>query len=376
MPMNNSMLRRPSFLHTTIIKRFNVRGLSFVKTQSQPPGSARSFLAFLLPLYFCFASLNSLANTEETSDNNSAFKVCAVYPHLKDSYWLSVNYGMVEQAKKLNITLKVYESGGYPNHKKQQSQLADCAHWGAEAIVLGTVSPDLYTETLRDYTGTTPVFATVNHLELDDYNARYFKGSVGVDWHQMGYLTGQYLAQKHPKGSGRVNIALFPGPDSSGGTKPAVKGFYEAIQSSDIHIVETLWADNDKELQRNLVQELMLKHEVDYIVGSAVATEAAISEVRSSTGQEHTQLISFYLSHGVYRGIIRGRVEFSPTDQMVEQGRLSILQAYHYLNGNRFTFSQAPEIQIITASSLLENRINHSLSPSGYRPTFSVETVD
>ena len=47
------------------------------------------------------------------------WKVCAVYPHLKDSYWLSINYGMVEQAKKLGITLKVFEAGGYSNLYKQ-----------------------------------------------------------------------------------------------------------------------------------------------------------------------------------------------------------------------------------------------------------------
>ena len=42
---------------------------------------------------------------------SKSWKVCAVYPHLKDSYWLSINYGMVEQAKKLGITLKVLEIG-------------------------------------------------------------------------------------------------------------------------------------------------------------------------------------------------------------------------------------------------------------------------
>lgn len=29
------------------------------------------------------------------------WKLCALYPSLKDSYWLSVNYGMLEAAKKI-----------------------------------------------------------------------------------------------------------------------------------------------------------------------------------------------------------------------------------------------------------------------------------
>jgi len=33
------------------------------------------------------------------------WRICASYPHLKDSYWLSVNYGMVEEAKRLGVDL-------------------------------------------------------------------------------------------------------------------------------------------------------------------------------------------------------------------------------------------------------------------------------
>ncbi len=40
-------------------------------------------------------------------------KLCALYPHLKDSYWLSVNAGMVEQARARGVMLKTFEAGGY-----------------------------------------------------------------------------------------------------------------------------------------------------------------------------------------------------------------------------------------------------------------------
>ena len=52
-------------------------------------------------------------------------KICAIYPHLKDSYWLSVNYGMIEEAKKQRVELKVLESGGYPNIVRQTQQIQE-----------------------------------------------------------------------------------------------------------------------------------------------------------------------------------------------------------------------------------------------------------
>ncbi len=45
--------------------------------------------------------------------------ICAIYPHLKDTYWLSVNYGMVEEARRLGVNFTLYESGGYPNLARQ-----------------------------------------------------------------------------------------------------------------------------------------------------------------------------------------------------------------------------------------------------------------
>lgn len=320
-------------------------------------------------LYFTallFATFAAQANA------NDPLRVCAIYPHLKDSYWLSVNYGMVDEARKQNVDLRVLEAGGYLNLEKQKEHLSLCSLWGADAIIIGTVAPDLFYGSLKQYSGSIPIFATVNKLLVDQKDQSLLKGEVGVDWYWMGYYTGEYLKSKHPKGSGIANVALLPGPKSSGGTKPVLQGLYSAIKESDIRIIETLWADNDKELQRNLVQTAIDNPNTDYIVGSAVAIEAAISELRSANKIDDIGLVSTYLSHGVYRGLLRHRVEFAPTDKMVLQGRLSIRQAVSYLAGKEYDKIQAPIIESLTPNSLNPKVIEQSLSPSEYRPTFYV----
>ncbi|MDB1126186.1 TMAO reductase system periplasmic protein TorT [Vibrio sp. kj40-1] len=302
----------------------------------------------------------------------AAEKICAIYPHLKDSYWLSVNYGMVSESKLYGIDLKVFESGGYPNLNKQRQQLANCRDWGADAIILGTVSPQAYMDQIPKLIGDIPLFSTVNKLYLGEQDKPQFKGSVGVDWYWMGYNAGQYLAQQHPKGSGNVKIAWLPGPKMSGGTKPSNNGFYDAIQDSDVTIVSTLWADNDKELQRNLVQQVLEETTVDYIVGSAVAIEAAISEVRAAGKEKDIRLVSFYFSHGIYRALLRDKVLFTSTDKMVLQGRLSIRQAHAFLNKIPYSTNESPTIETLTPNSLKNTITRDSLSPSEFRPTFSV----
>ena len=60
---------------------------------------------------------------------NKVWKLCALYPSLKDSYWLSVNYGMLEAARKYGVSLKVLEAGGYRQFSTQKTQIAQCQQW-------------------------------------------------------------------------------------------------------------------------------------------------------------------------------------------------------------------------------------------------------
>ncbi|MEC6796726.1 TMAO reductase system periplasmic protein TorT [Photobacterium sp. S4TG1] len=301
------------------------------------------------------------------------WKVCAVYPHLKDSYWLSINYGMVEQAKKLGITLKVLEAGGYSNLDKQQSQLVACRDWGADAIILGTVDAQAYNGKLSKLIGNTPVFLMTNDIDFSDPDIRqHVKAKVGVDWYKMGKAAGTYLAKHHPKGSGKVRIAWLPGPQLRGGTKPVTKGFKAAIANSDVEIITTLWGDNSKELQRNLLQQLFTDYKnIDYIVGGAVAAEVAISELRTNH-ITNIKIISTYLSHGVYRGLRRNKILFAPTDKMAEQARLSIDQTVRYLEKKPVVLDISPLIVDLTPQYLPATVISDSLSPAEFRPSFYV----
>lgn len=296
-------------------------------------------------------------------------KICAIYPHLKDSYWLSVNYGMVEEAKKQQVELKVLESGGYPNIVRQTQQIQECRSWGAQAIILGTVSPSAYQNNLNILAQGIPVFQTVNQLKTNAETKNIVHGYVGVDWYNMGYETGQYLKDLHPKGSGKVRIAWLPGPKQRGGTKPVEQGFLDAIKEGDVEVAVSMWEDNDKELQRNLVQHVLEENDVEYIVGSAVAIEAAISEVRIAKRKD-VKLVATYLSHGIYRGLRRGRVEFAPTDKMVLQGKTSITQATRFLRDLPYDSVYTPKIAPLTAGDVPKKIVVDSLSPAEYRPVY------
>src|ERR1700750_356482 len=68
---------------------------------------------------------------------NKRGRICVSFPHMKDAYWLAVDYGISEEAKDLGVAMHLVEAGGYTNLNKQISQIEDCALNGAQAVIIG-----------------------------------------------------------------------------------------------------------------------------------------------------------------------------------------------------------------------------------------------
>ena len=61
------------------------------------------------------------------------WEICVSFPHMKDAYWLAVDYGVAEEAKDLGVKMQLVEAGGYTELEKQISQIEDCVAASAAA---------------------------------------------------------------------------------------------------------------------------------------------------------------------------------------------------------------------------------------------------
>jgi protein TorT len=299
---------------------------------------------------------------------NRQWKLCVSYPHMKDAYWLNVNYGMVQEARRLGVTMELVEAGGYPNLERQLSQIERCVREGADALIVGAVSYEGLTAAVTRIASEVPVLATVNDIQDDGITAK-----SGVSWVSMGRVVGEYLAERHPMGSDPVKVAWFPGPLGAGWVTFIERGFREGITEGALEVVTTKWGDTGKEIQRTLVQEALEEHpDIDYIVGNALTAEAAISVLRARGLEDQVGIVSTYFTHGVFRGIKRGRILAAPTDSPVLQGRLSIDQAVRVLERQPFVKHAGPSIILIHGENLEDFNLDSSLAPPSFLPTFKV----
>ena len=297
------------------------------------------------------------------------WQLCAVYPHLKDSYWLAVNYGMVEEVRALGLGLRVLEAAGYEHLERQRDRVRACIEDArTDALLVGTVSFAGLNDLLAPYVVQRPVLALVN-----DIDARTVRGKIGVPWYQLGWKIGRWLAARHPAGTPRADIAWLPGPQDAGWVGFIDRGFRDGIAGSAVQIVAVLGGDTGRSIQRQRVEEVLDAHpKLDYLVGNAPMAEAAIAELRRRGREGEVGIVSSYVTPGVYSGLLRGRILVSVTDFPVLQGRMAVRQALRALEGLEIEPYVGPSVELVDADSLQQYPMHWMLPPAGFVPVYDV----
>lgn len=299
-----------------------------------------------------------------------AWNICVSFPHMKDAYWLGVNYGVADEAERLGVKMNLVEAGGYTELANQVSQLEDCVSGGADAVIIGAISYDGLNSVISEIAGKgIPVIDVINGVSSPEIAAKSL-----VSFKTMGAETGRYLAEKHPEGSDPVKVGWFPGPAGAGWVEAAHEGFMAAVEGSAVEVLEPRFGDTGKEAQLKLVEDVLQANpEVRYLAGTAVTAEAAQGLIRERGLQGEVDLLAFYMTPGVYTGIQRGFILAAPADSMVIQGRIAMDQAVRILEGKDYVKHVGPKIFVVDPDNIEETPRTNILPPDGFSPVFSVE---
>ncbi|WP_368854161.1 TMAO reductase system periplasmic protein TorT [Desulfovibrio sp. JC022] len=297
------------------------------------------------------------------------------FPHMKDSYWVAVNYGIIQEARRLGVGIKLLEAGGYDNLDKQVEQLRELSRANVDGIILGSVhyraTDGIIAETAAKEI---PVVEVVNDVHAPQVTAKAL-----VSFYDMGYYAGEFLAEQAESfGRDNLKIAFFPGPEGSGWAPETLHGFEDAMQyfPGNIEIVAVKWGDTGNDIQSRLIRDVLDEQEsIDYLVGNAVAATAApaIIEERGRTG---IGVVSTYIIPSLYDKIAKGRVLASPSDLTVFQGRMAVDMMVRILDGDKpgkdFPFRSGPFIPTVTTENIGSYPYEGLFGPRDYKPVFNL----
>jgi protein TorT len=298
------------------------------------------------------------------------WRICASIPHLKDDYWLAVNFGLVDEAKRLGVGLNLYEAGGYENLATQQSQIAECvAKNNAQALIVGAISADGLNSVIADYSHKgIPVIDLINGVSSNKIAAR-----VAADFYDMGLAAGRHLATLQSGTSKVARVAWFPGPAGAGWVAAGDKGFRAALNGSALSIVDGGFGDTGVGAQTRLIEAVLDSHpDIDFIAGTAVSAEAAVQVLQKRNLEQQIKVIAYYFGPGIYRGIKRGAILAAPSDSQAVLARIAIDQAVRALEKQNLIRHLGVTIKLVDLKSLPKFDLNSSIAPAGFRPIFSV----
>lgn len=318
---------------------------------------------------FDAASPRTRQQYEALEASTREWNICTSIPHLKDAYWLGVNYGLVDEAKRLNVTLKIFEAGGYGKLDTQIKQIEDCLANGSDAVIVSAIDFDKLNPTLEKvHAKGVPVIDLINGVSFRQVTAK----SLG-DFYDNGFAVGRYLLERHKNSPRPVRVLWFPGPKGAGWVTRGDQGFKDALKESKVEILATSYGDTGKKTQGKLIEAALGSHrDVDYIVGTAVTAEAAVDIVRRKRLKGSTGILAYYFGPGVYRGLKRGTIIAAPSDLPAIQARIALDQAVRILEGKPYLKHVGPEILVTDRDSLKDFDLSTTLAPKGFKATFDV----
>jgi periplasmic protein TorT len=319
---------------------------------------------------FDMASPRTTVDYQPLDKADKKWDLCVSFPHMKDPYWMAVDYGVVDESEREGVRMHLVEAGGYTNLNTQISQIEDCVAAGANAVIIGAISLDGLNNLVKEIRAKNiPVIDVINGISSPELSAKSL-----VSFGEMGFKAGEYLAKLHPAGSAPVKVAWFPGPPGAGWVEAGNLGFQKAVKDSAIQVVDTKYGDTGKEVQLKLVEDTLEAYpDISYIVGTAVTAEAATGLLRSRGLEDQIKIVSYYFTPGVDQGIRRGQILAAPTDSAVIQGRVAIDQAVRILEGKDYLKHVGPALYVIDKSNIETFDRSSSLAPDDFKPTFSVE---
>jgi protein TorT len=309
-----------------------------------------------------------------TEPASKPWRIAFLFPHIKDSYWIGCDYGVISEAKRLGVAVDIFPADGYDDLPGQLQKMDDVISAKYDAIVVSPLSMTANNFSIAKARALgIPVFELANDSTSDALTIKVttsLKG-MGID------ATEWVIRDAQSRGMKAINIALLPGPKDAGWVKGEVAGTREAASKAAIkvNIVDIHYGDSDLIVQTQLVSKLLDEHgkKLDYILGCTGCAPAAILPIKLAGLNKKIRVVAYDLTREISKLISKGEIAASADTKGVSQARVAINAAVNFLEGR--TKEQPHTILIklglVDKSNYASYPFDTSTAPDGYKPIFS-----
>jgi protein TorT len=328
---------------------------------------AAAFAADLWP--FDVLSAGKAVAYQGLEKASKKWSLCVLFPHMKDSYWVGVDYGIVDQARKLGVKATIFQAGGYTEAAKQVAQYNDCVALGVDAIVIGAISEAGLAKSMAEGKAKGIVqVGVINPLTSDVADAKIF-----ANYDDAAEAGAKFLVEKF-KGKGKVKLLHFPGPQGSGWAELSTTGVKRSIAGSNIEMLDAKYGDTGKSVQLKLLEDALQTYDsLDVIYGTAVTAEVAKQAIQEAGVKRNITVAAFYSNEGIVDLVKKGDVAATVTESPVMEARIAVDLAVRILEKKEHFNQLNPSMSVVTKDNIGTIDMTRTFAPAGFTPVYSVD---
>jgi TMAO reductase system protein TorT len=286
-------------------------------------------------------------------------------PDLSESFWISMAYGVDDEAKKAGAQVIKVNAGGDANVNQQISQIQDLAQRKVSALIVGATNGDAVKPIVE-----IAVARGIPVVGLSSIpNSKKISAAVGADNYGMGRLQAECLAQAI---GGQGGVAMMAGPAGQSWADDRARGFRETLAAKDpgVKIVtQSRLADNRNAALTTMEDWLQRFPDLKGVYSATDDIGAGVvGALKAASKGGQLKVSSSNLSPTAEDLLKSGDFACVSIQQIVLQGREAVRQALKAARHEPTQKTVATPAILVTKANLATLDLSEVTAPADYRP--------
>lgn len=286
-------------------------------------------------------------------------------PELQGSFWISMYYGVQDEAKKQGVDLVALNAGGFDRLDKQITQMQDLIQRKVDAIIIGATTADGVVPVVDEAKnkgipivagGSIPANKNMDSVILADHTG-------------MGKFQGEFMG-KQLNGQGKVLVMAGPAGtnwaiDRSNGFKNAIKAF------PGIQIAGEQWTPTGRANGLKLMEDWL--QTFPDVAGVYTPVDdmgaGAVDALKAANKAGKVIVTSSNLSPIGEQYLREGVLQAEAVQEIVLQGRMAVRQAVKAANKQPVDAQVLTPVLLITKENVDTQDYSDIQAPKDFKPS-------
>lgn len=319
----------------------------------------------LLATAMITAACGSSGSSSDTGTDEENLTIGFSAPDLSQSFWVSMAYGVEQEAQELGVDVVKVNAGGDANANQQISQLQDLMQRQVDGIIIGATNADAVSSVVDQAASQDIPIVGVSSIP----NSDRIVSAVDADHQGMGKIQAECLGDAL---GDQGKVGMMAGPAGQSWADDRATGFRDTLKKEypGIEVVTVSRLADNRNSALTTMEDWIQRF--PGLNGAYTATDdigsGVVNATKAANKTEEIAVTSSNFSPAAEELLRSGNFECVSVQKIVEQGRVSVRQAVNAARGESVEEKVVTPVLKMTKENLDEVDLGPIRAPEGYNP--------